>query len=192
MRKATKYLAIGALVVGAFMFWVFGDDSTETIDNMNQSAGAHDESDYYTLTLDDESEVDILVPYCISSGRVKNLRDEREHDIFASIYAYDHDDDVYLSDIPDDDLTVRELLEAPYAVGTLFNFSLNVLNTDGAGQIVGELQGCDDSIGDLVTVDSTYLDDTDSLSEGDIMSFDAVYAGLDTTSDPLFIGLDME
>lgn len=189
MRKVTKYLAIGALVVGAFMFWVFGDDSTE---NMDKSAGAHDESYYYTLTLDDESEVDILVPYCISSGRVKNLRDEREHDIFASIYAYDHDDDVYLSDIPDDDLTVRELLEAPYAVGTLFNFSLNVLNTDGAGQIVGELQGCDDSIGDLVTVDSTYLEDTDSLSEGDIMSFDAVYAGLDTTSDPLFIGLGME
>ncbi len=89
-------------------------------------------------------------------------------------------------------MTVRELLEAPYAVGTLFNFSLNVLNTDGAGQIVGELQGCDDSIGDLVTVDSTYLDDIDSLSEGDIMSFDAVYAGLDTTSDPLFIGLSME
>lgn len=191
MRKTTKYLAIGALVVGAFMFWVFGGDSEEAVNNMDQTAGAYDESDYYTLTLEDESEVDILVPYCISSGRVKNLRDERAHDIFASIYAYDHED-VYLSDIPDDDLTVRELLEAPYAIGTLFNFSLNVLNTDGAGQIVGELQGCDDSIGDLVTVDSTYLDDTDSLSEGDIMSFDAVYAGLDTTSDPLFIGLSME
>ncbi len=189
MRKTTKYLTIGALVVGAFMFWLLGDDSTENMSD--PTVGAYDESDYYTLTLDDESEVDILVPYCISSGRVKNLRDEREHDIFASIYAYDHED-VYLSDIPDDDLTVRELLEAPYAVGTLFNFSLNVLNTDAAGQIVGELQGCDDSIGDLVTVDSTYLDDTDSLSEGDIMSFDAVYAGLDTTSDPLFIGLSME
>ena len=54
---------------------------------MNQSAGAYDESDYYTLTLEDESEVDILVPYSISKGMVRNLRDEREHDIFASIYA---------------------------------------------------------------------------------------------------------
>ena len=31
MRKTTKYLAIGALVVGAFMFWLLGDDSTENM-----------------------------------------------------------------------------------------------------------------------------------------------------------------
>lgn len=192
MRKATKYLAIGALVVGAFMFWVFGDDSTETIDNMNQSAGAHDESDYYTLTLDDESEVDILVPISISKGMVRNLRDEREHDIFASIYAYDNDDDVYLMDIPDDEETFSDILDAPYSAGTLFNFTLELMSgVDSVGLLAGEVVG-DNSIDSYMIVDASYLsEDVYDLNEGDVVSFDVVYAGLKESS-PLFIGLGME
>lgn len=192
MRKTTKYLAIGALVVGAFMFWVFGDDSTETIDNMNQSAGAYDESDYYTLTLEDESEVDILVPYSISKGMVRNLRDEREHDIFASIYAYDNDDDVYLMDIPDDEETFSDILDAPYSAGTLFNFTLELMSgVDSVGLLAGEVVG-DNSIDSYMIVDATYLsEDVYDLNEGDVVSFDVVYAGLKESS-PLFIGLGME
>lgn len=192
MRKATKYLAIGALVVGAFMFWVFGGDSTETIDNMNQSAGAYDESDYYTLTLEDESEVDILVPYSISKGMVRNLRDEREHDIFASIYAYDNDDDVYLMDIPDDEETFSDILDAPYSAGTLFNFTLELMSgVDSVGLLAGEVVG-DNSIDSYMIVDATYLsEDVYDLNEGDVVSFDVVYAGLKESS-PLFIGLGME
>lgn len=192
MRKTTKYLAIGALVVGAFMFWVFSGDSEEAINNMDQTVGAYDESDYYTLTLEDESEVDILVPYSISKGMVRNLRDEREHDIFASIYAYDNDDDVYLMDIPDDEETFSDILDAPYSAGTLFNFTLELMSgVDSVGLLAGEVVG-DNSIDSYMIVDATYLsEDVYDLNEGDVVSFDVVYAGLKESS-PLFIGLDME
>lgn len=190
MRKTTKYLAIGALVVGAFMFWLLGDDSTENMSD--PTVGAYDESDYYTLTLEDESEVDILVPYSISKGMVRNLRDEREHDIFASIYAYDNDDDVYLMDIPDDEETFSDILDAPYSAGTLFNFTLELMSgVDSVGLLAGEVVG-DNSIDSYMIVDATYLDeDVYDLNEGDVVSFDVVYAGLKESS-PLFIGLGME
>lgn len=192
MRKTTKYLAIGALVVGAFMFWVFGGDSEEAINNMDKTAGAYDESDYYTLRLEDESEVDILVPISISKGMVRNLRDEREHDIFASIYAYDNDDDVYLMDIPDDEETFSDILDAPYSAGTLFNFTLELMSgVDSIGLLAGEVIG-DNSIDSYMIVDASYLsEDVYDLNEGDVVSFDVVYAGLKESS-PLFIGLGME
>lgn len=181
MRKTTKYLTIGALVVGAFMFWLLGDDSTENMSD--PTVGAYDESDYYTLTLDDESEVDILVPYSISKGMVRNLRDEREHDIFASIYAYDNDDD---------EETFSDILDAPYSAGTLFNFTLELMSgVDSVGLLAGEVVG-DNSIDSYMIVDATYLsEDVYDLNEGDVVSFDVVYAGLKESS-PLFIGLGME
>lgn len=189
MKKTLKYIGIGVLVLGAFMFWLLGDDSTENID---QSAGAYDESDYYTLTLDDESEVDILVPISISKGMVRNLRDEREHDIFASIYAYDNDDDVYLMDIPDDEETFSDILDSPYSAGTLFNFTLELMSgVDSIGLLAGEVIG-DNSIDSYMIVDASYLgEDVYDLNEGDVVSFDVVYAGLKESS-PLFIGLGME
>ena len=68
MRKTTKYLTIGALVVGAFMFWLLGDDSTE---NMDQTAGA-ESGDEYVFKTDDGKTARIHLPKCILNGDINN------------------------------------------------------------------------------------------------------------------------
>lgn len=82
MKKTTKYLAIGALVVGAFMFWVFSGDSTE---NMDQSAGAS--GNEYQFTTDDGSVVGVKIPKCIGDGDI-NLTDKKEESFSCNLQLW--------------------------------------------------------------------------------------------------------
>ena len=189
MRKATKYLAIGALVVGAFMFWVLGDDSTETIDNMNQGAGAS--GNEYQFTTDDGSVVGVKIPKCIGDGDI-NLTDKKEEKVFRAIFNYGNNDgDVYVREIPDDEETFREILKDSSSIGNLFNFTVELQGApDGSGLLYGDVQG-DYSIENFMYIDSSYLgDEKYNIMDGDMASFDVVYVGMDG-SDPTFVALEM-
>ncbi len=186
MRKTTKYLTIGALVVGAFMFWLLGDDSTE---NMDQSAGAS--GNEYQFTTDDGSVVGVKIPKCIGDGDI-NLTDKKEEKVFRAIFNYGNSDgDVYVREIPDDEETFREILKDSSSVGSLFNFTVELQGApDGSGLLYGDVQG-DYSIENFMYIDSSYLgDEKYNIMDGDMASFDVVYVGMDG-SDPTFVALEM-
>lgn len=189
MRKATKYLAIGALVVGAFMFWVFGGDSEEAINNMDKTAGA-ESGDEYVLTFKDGSTARAYIPECILNGSIDNLTDEKEEKIFRSIYKYENGNG-NVREIPDDEETFREILKDSSSVGNLFNFTVELQGApDGSGLLYGDVQG-DYSIENYMYIDSSYLgDEKYNIMDGDMASFDVVYVGMDG-SDPTFVALEM-
>lgn len=186
MRKTTKYLAIGALVVGAFMFWLLGDDSTE---NMDQTAGA-ESGDEYVLTLEDGSTTRAYIPRCILNGDINNLTDKKEEKIFRSIYKYESGNG-NVREIPDYDESIEEIVDDSSSVGKLFGFSATVQgNSEVAAYTYVNIDG-DDSL-DPVWIDDSYIgDEKYDLMCDDQVYYDVVYAGIYGTK-PMFIAVNME
>jgi len=196
---------IGILALVLVILVVIADDDTPTqpqqnagysdeVDDNNDDDNNGEEDDYYFLELEDGSSKGIMKPQSILNDLYNNMNDQRMESIFRSIYNYDYNhNDVYIVDVPNGEQTLRELLKEPYAVGTVFNFTVELVSgLEGNGLLVGDLLG-DTSIDSLVIIDPSYVGEEvyDFVGE-EIVSFDAVYAGLDIDSDPTFIALSMD
>ena len=189
MKKTTKYLAIGALVVGAFMFWVFGGDSEEAINNMDQTAGA-ESGDEYVFKTDEGKAARIHLPKCILNGDINNLTEKKEDKIFRSIYKYESGNS-NVREIPDYDESIEEIVDDSSSVGKLFGFSATVQgNSEVAAYTYVNIDG-DDSL-DPVWIDDSYIgDEKYDLMCDDQVYYDVVYAGIYGTK-PMFIAVNME
>lgn len=210
MEIIKKILSVIGIIALAFivLIMIADDDTTPTqqpgsvIDEQGDSAvdegksGDSEENEgYYTLVFEDGSSVDIAKPHTIANDFYNNMNDQRLESIFTSIYEYDHIEDgadVYITDIPDSEQTLREMIKEPYTVGSIFHFSLELYSgPEGNGLLAGDLQG-DNSLDNLIIIDPSYLDESvNDFMGGEIVTFDAVYAGLDIDSDPTFIALNM-
>lgn len=196
MKIIKKILSVvgvlALLLVGISM--LLDDPSDKSGNSKNGTYKAVDEDDeyYYTLSLENGEEATILIPQTMFEEMYKNMSSQREESIFSSIYNYNYTDDVYVTYIPDAEQTCRDMLKEPYAVGTLFNFTVELTGgVADTGRVSGYIQG-DDSVG-LIYIDMSYIgSEQDEIMKGDIYSFDVVYAGLDIYSDPTFIALKME
>ncbi len=192
---------IGILALVLVILVVIADDDTPTqpqqnagygneVDDNNGDDGNND--DYYFLELEDGEEVGIAKPRSILDDIYANLNDQRMESLFTSIYNYNYNrDDVYIAYIPDAEQTLREMVKEPYTIGSVFNVDMQVTGNPGViGIVSGYIQG-DDSLG-MMDMDMSYIgDEKYDLMDGDIVTFDAVYAGLDTGSTPVFIALSM-
>lgn len=170
---------------------LFGDDETVEQD-LNQKAGA-EYGDEYAFELEDGSTVTVKTPKCIRGGYIKNLTDERELALFESLYAYGSGADVDVTPVPNDDATFREMLKAPDAVGTIFNFNLVLQGgPDGSGWLAGDIQG-DNSVESYIFIDPSFIgEEKYDLMGGETVNFDVIYAGLDSGSDPMFVAVKMD
>lgn len=187
MRKTLKYIGIGVLVLGAFMFWLLGDDSTDSIDSMNQSVGA-ESGDEYVFQIDGKT-ARIHLPACILNGDIDNLTEKKEDKIFRSIYKYEAGNG-NVREIPDYDETIKEIISDSSSVGKLFGFSATVGgNSEVAAYTYVNING-DDSL-DPVWIDDSYIgDEKYDLMCDDQVYYDAVYAGIYGTK-PIFIAVSM-
>lgn len=188
-----------------FMVVILSDDDTtptqqpgnSVIDEQGDSNDSIDEDevddDYYVLDLEDGKKKGILKPQSILENQYANMNEQRMKSIFTSIYNYDYNnEDVYISYIPNAEQTIRGIIKEPYAVGSVFNFGIEVTGgvASDTGRISGYIQG-DDSLG-IVYVDMSYIGDEKlEIMDDDVLIFDVVYAGLDRYSDPTFIALSM-
>lgn len=208
MEIIKKILSVIGIIALAFivLIMIADDDTTPTqqpgnsvIDEQGDSAvdegksGDSEENEgYYTLVFEDGSSIDILKPHTISDDIYSNMNDQRLESIFSSIYSYNYEkDNAYITDIPDNEQTLREMIKEPYTIGSIFHFDMQVTGNPGViGTVSGYVQG-DDSLG-MMDMDTSYIEDEKyDLMDGDIVAFDAVYAGLDIASTPVFIALNM-
>lgn len=188
MKKLLKYLGIGVLVLGAFMFWLLGDDSSDSIENMDQSAGA-ESGDEYVFKVEDGTTARVHLPKCILNGDIKNLTEKKEDKIFRSIYKYESGN-ANVREIPDYDESIKEIIKDSSSVGKLFGFSATVQgNSEVAAYTYVNING-DDSL-DPVWIDDSYIgDEKYDLMCDDQVYYDAVYAGIYGTK-PVFIAVSM-
>lgn len=207
MEIIKKILSVIGIIALAFivLIMIADDDTTPTqqpgsvIDEQGDSAvdegksGDSEENEgYYTLVFKDGSSVDILKPHTISDDIYSNMNEQRLNSIFTSIYNYNYKrDDVYIAYIPDSEQVLRDMIKEPYTIGSIFHFDMQVTGNPGViGTVSGYVQG-DDSLG-MMDMDTSYIEDEKyDLMDGDIVAFDAVYAGLDIASTPVFIALSM-
>lgn len=203
IKKISSVIGIIALAF-IVLIMIADDDTTPTqqpgnsvIDEQADSDDSIDEDevddDYYVLDLEDGKKKGILKPQSILENQYANMNDQRMKSIFTSIYNYDYNnEDVYISYIPNAEQTIRGIIKEPYAVGSVFNFGIEVTGgvASDTGRISGYIQG-DDSLG-IVYIDMSYIGDEKlEIMDGDVLIFDAIYAGLDRYSDPTFIALNM-
>lgn len=206
MEIIKKILSVIGIIALAFivLIMIADDDTTPTqqpgsvIDEQGDSNDSIDEDEvdeeyYYTLELEDGESIAVLKPETIWGDKYKNMNEQRLNSIFTSIYNYNYKrDDVYITYIPDAEQTLKQMLKEPYAVGTTFHFVLQVTGAPVDGIVSGEVEG-DDSLSNLLHIDTSYIgDEKEELMFDDIVSFDAIYAGLDEFSTPTFIGMSME
>lgn len=198
MEIIKKILSVIGIIALAFivLIMIADDDTTPTQQPgsvIDEQGDDEVDDDYYVLDLEDGKKKGILKPQSILENQYANMNDQRMESIFTSIYNYDYNnDDVYISYIPDTDQTMRGIIKEPYAVGSVFNFGIEVTGgvAPDTGRISGYIQG-DDSLG-IVYVDMSYIGDEKlEIMDDDVLIFDAVYAGLDRYSDPTFIALNM-
>ena len=206
MEIIKKILSVIGIIALAFivLIMIADDDTTPTqqpgnsvIDEQADSDDSIDEDevddDYYVLDLEDGKKKGILKPQSILENQYANMNDQRMKSIFTSIYNYDYNnEDVYISYIPNAEQTIRGIIKEPYAVGSVFNFGIEVTGgvASDTGRISGYIQG-DDSLG-IVYIDMSYIGDEKlEIMDDDVLIFDAIYAGLDRYSDPTFIALNM-
>lgn len=199
MEIIKKILSVIGIIALAFivLIMIADDDTTPTqqpgsvIDEQGDSDDdSIDEDYYYTLELEDGETADILKPETIWADEYKNMNEQRLNSIFTSIYNYNYKrDDVYITYIPDAEQTLKEMLKEPYAVGSTFHFDLQV--PVASSDIVSGYIDEDDSI-DNIDIDMSYIGDEKlGIMDDDVLSLDAVYAGLDIASTPVFIALNM-
>lgn len=204
MEIIKKILSVIGIIALAFivLIMIADDDTTPTqqpgnsvIDEQGDSNDSIDEDEvdeeyYYTLELEDGETADILKPLTIVEDIYNNMNDQRMESIFTSIYNYNYKrDDIYISYIPDAEQTLKEMLKEPYAVGSTFHFDLQV--PVASSDIVSGYIDEDDSI-DNIDIDMSYIGDEKlGIMDDDVLSLDVVYAGLDNTSTPVFIALNM-
>lgn len=203
IKKISSVIGIIALAF-IVLIMIADDDTTPTqqpgnsvIDEQADSDDSIDEDevddDYYVLDLEDGKKKGILKPQSILENQYANMNDQRMKSIFTSIYNYDYNnEDVYISYIPNAEQTIRGIIKEPYAVGSVFNFGIEVTGgvASDTGRISGYIQG-DDSLG-IVYIDMSYIGDEKlEIMDDDVLIFDAIYAGLDRYSDPTFIALNM-